>query len=584
MSGPRRRGWAAALAALLALGAAGEAAAADGPAKRAAPQPSGRMAHATEAGDGAGAGRLLVTFAGTPSRAVVERRLGDLGRLTPALAEAGIWGLAPRDPGTAAARAARRPGVAGVEWAGERTPTERPRPPAPPPPAPVAPITDPLFTPAAQWHLFAPRPLWSASLTGYAPRPRIAIIDGGISRTHEEWGGPASPVVAARSTLHRSDDASDRGTSGHGTHVAGIAAAPANGVGIVGVAPARAGSAEIVPVQVSGVNGRAPDEAIIRGIRHAVMNGARVINISLGGDDQSLAFQDAILWATERGALVVASAGNEGFQRSEVQFPAGYDHVLGVGAQCDANPTTDCPSPFGAAAFSSRNESVDVIAPGVNILSSIPMRVTERRVQLGYGLKDGASMAAPYVAGVAALVMAANGGRLSSHQTLRQIQLTATDLPPAGRDDASGHGVVDPSSAVTLAAPADDAEEINDDVKWLTGQRRLRDDAAPRPIEARADELDDPDDVYAVRLARGQRLRAVLTHGRGRLDLYLWRPGTATVDTEQEDYRSDLLRFRGGSGRRKVLTYRAARSGVHYLNVYARTGASDYTLRLSGAG
>ena len=226
--------------------------------------------------------------------------------------------------------------------------------------------------------------------------------------------------------------------------MAGIAAAPANGVGVVGVAPAVQGAAPVIPVQIADRDGSSTDETMMRGIRHAVLNGAKVINISAGGPGYSQAFQDTVFWATARGALIVASVGNQGQDVNALNFPAGYRRVLGVGAQCDAIVTFDCPRPFGVATFSNYNRTVDVIAPGVNVLSSVPRRVNERVVAPGYALKDGTSMAAPYVTGVASLVQAANGGTLSPYQLARHLKNTATDIGTAGRDDTSGYGVVNP--------------------------------------------------------------------------------------------------------------------------------------------
>jgi subtilisin family serine protease len=317
-----------------------------------------------------------------------------------------------------------------------------------------------------------------------------------------------------------------------------------------------------------------------------VNNGAGVVNISAGGPGYSQAFQDTILWATRRGALVVASVGNEGNDSNPLNYPAAYRRVLGVGALCDAIPSPECPSPYGVARFSNRNRSVDVIAPGVNIVSSVPPRVGERATgpRSGYALKDGTSMAAPYVAGVAALVMASNDGLLSPYQVMRQIENTAVDLPPGGRDASSGAGIVNPRAAVTLTAPADDTGEVNDDVKWVTGTKRLKEVGRTLRLEATADRVEDPDDVYAVRLRRGERLRIVLTYGRGRLDLYLWRPGTRTVATGRGNVARNLIRYRGGASKRKVIVYRATRAGRHFVNVFARRGAADYAVDLVRGG
>ncbi len=94
-------------------------------------------------------------------------------------------------------------------------------------------------------------------------------------------------------------------------------------MGIVGVAPAAAGTAPVIPVQIADQNGDSSDLTIIRGIRWAVNNGAKVINISAGGIGYSRAFQDTILWASSKGALVVASVGNQGQDVNSLNYPAG---------------------------------------------------------------------------------------------------------------------------------------------------------------------------------------------------------------------------------------------------------------------
>ena len=567
-----------ALAAAALLATAGTAAAA-GPSKPADPPAgSGQSAFARTAG---GDRTLLVTFSDAPRRVGAEARLAGLGVVAPVLAEAGVWGVTAADPATARERALARADVTGAEWSLARATDARPAPPGPLGPTPT--FTDPFFTPATQWGLLA-GPAWGADLTAVGPRPRIAILDSGIDPTHEEWAGPTSPLVAPRSTLRSDDDASDHGDSGHGTHVAGIAAAPANGLGIVGVAPASVAEGQVIPIQIADNEGASTDETMIRGIRHAVNNGAKVINISAGGPGYSRAFQDAVLWATREGALIVASVGHQGQDVNALNFPAGYSRVLGVGAECDGTVTFDCPAAFGPATFSNHNRTVDVIAPGVNVLSSVPVRVQERAVKPGYALKDGTSMAAPYVTGVAALVMAANDGALSPYQVSRHITNTALDVGRGGRDDVSGYGVVNPRAAVTLRGPADDANEVNDDVKWVKGSPTRLDESRPRLVTATADRFEDPEDVYPIPLARGDTLRATLTHTKGVLDVYLWEPGTTTVSTSNGNLERHLLRFRSGVAKRVAINYTAERTGVHFIDVFARRGAGGYTLRLVRKG
>jgi Subtilase family len=520
--------------------------------------------------------RLLVTFADRPRAVAARARLAGIGNPVAVLPEAGVWGLEPARPLAARAQALGREGVVSAEWSLARSDGARSRPKRPTALPDVPGFQDPLHTPSLQWGLLG-GPTWSSRLTGLDPRPRIAVLDSGVDPTHEEWAGAGTPLVAPRSTVTDSPDADDWAESGHGTHVAGVAAAPANGVGVVGVAPAEPSAAQVIPVQVADPNGLSTDDTIIRGIRWAVRHGARVISISSGGSGFSRAFQDTILWATQRGAVVVASVGNEGEGLNTLNYPAAYRRVIGVGALCDSRRSTSCPRPFHVARFSNFNRSVDVLAPGVNVLSSVPTRVRDRQIAPGYGLKDGTSMATPYVAGVLALVQASNGNGLSPYQLAEQLARTSTDIGRRGYDHRTGHGIVDPQLAVTTRAPADDTAEVNDDVKWLDGEARRGERARRRVIEATLDRFDDPEDVYPVLLRRGERLGVTLRHGRGRLALYVWRPGTRTVATAGGNAARNLVRYTGRAGVKGV-AFRASRSGRYFLNVFARAGASEYRL------
>jgi hypothetical protein len=523
-----------------------------------------------------GRARLMITFLDSPRAAVARKRLASIGEASPLLPEAGIWIVAPDRFGNARERALALPQVAGVEWSLARGQRARPRP-APPDPLPAAPeIRDPLYASSVQWGLFR-GPTWRPELAALDPRPRIAILDTGIDMDHEEWLAEPGALVAPRSTVRESADVGDWSTTGHGTHVAGIAAAPANGIGVIGVAPARAGTAELIPVQITDPVGNSDDESMIRGIRWAVRNGARVINISSGGEGYTRAFRDTVYWATGRGALIVAAVGNEGDSINTLNYPAAFPKVVGVGAQCDGEVSVDCPDPFGAALFSNHNRSVDVIAPGVDVVSTVPVSVENGRVEPGYAAKTGTSMAAPYVTGVAALIQAANGNRLTPYQVLRQLVNTAIDTGRRGLDRQSGHGIVNPRAAVTLRAPADDPDEVNDDVKFIGEGQRAKERVPLQTIEARVDVADDREDVYPVVLERGERVDITLTHPRGRLRLYLWRAGTTTVATARGNGERNVLRYDDAKGR-KTVRVRAPRSGRYYVNVYALRGASDYTL------
>ncbi|MFN8121546.1 MAG: S8 family serine peptidase [Thermoleophilia bacterium] len=490
-----------------------------------------------------------------------------------------MWRLTPARRAGIREAVLRRPSVRAAEWPLVRRSAERASPVAPLAPIPLAPLTDPLS--GEQWGL--QQDGWDARLVGREPRPIIAILDGGLDLQHPEWSGAnAGVIIAPHSVIPGRNqlNVDDWGRTGHGTHVAGIAAAPANGIGVVGVAPASAQS-RLMPVQVASRDGEFLDEDMIAGIRWAVRNGAKVINISAGGPGDTYAFQRVVYWATRRGALIVAAVGNEGDGDNKLLYPAAYRRVLGVGAQCGPERTPDCRTPLGVAAFSQHNRSVDLIAPGVDVLSTVPKEIADDEISPGYAFRDGTSMAAPYVAGVAALVQAANGNALTPYQVMRHLESTARDLGPAGRDDRTGWGAVDVAKAVTTPVPPDDGGELNDDIAYLGNATDLSSATAPLVVEADVDAQDDPDDVYAVTVRRGQRVRVEVTADRGRLEVYLWGPRTASVSVRTgPNARRNLLAQSRRPGRRQVAVVRATRSGRVYVDVHAPRGTTGYTMRV----
>jgi hypothetical protein len=211
--------------------------------------------------------------------------------------------------------------------------------------------------------------------------------------------------------------------------------------------------------------------------------------------------------------------------------------------------------------------------------------VLSRAVAPGYALKDGTSMATPFVAGTAALVFAANP-EATPYQVMRQLENTATDIGPPGRDNQSGYGVLNALAAVTLPLPADDPGEVNDDVRFVADEASLKETGRPAVIRAAIDQNDDPDDLYPVLLRRGETVRATVTSATGLLNLYLWRPRTRTVAAQVDrNFRADLIDFVGKAGaRRQVLVAKAPSTGRYYLNVYARRGGGRYTLTITRRG
>jgi subtilisin family serine protease len=265
----------------------------------------------------------------------------------------------------------------------------------------------------------------------------IAVVDSGVDLDHPDLRDHLVPGI----DLVDGDDEPDD-ENGHGTHVAGIAAAATdNSIGIAGAAPC----ARIMPVRVLGSDGSGDEETIAEGIRWAAAHGADVINLSLGESGfvarlrKGGALNAAIRDADDQGAVVVAAAGNEGtghLATYRVTVP-----VILVGAiGPDEQP----------AEFSNFGDPRTLVAPGVGILSTVPEDGTEIFPDgtHGYAELDGTSMAAPYVSGVAAL-LAAQG------RTPDEVAAILFDTARDGGDDVRiGAGIVDAAAAVTHEADA----------------------------------------------------------------------------------------------------------------------------------
>jgi hypothetical protein len=245
----------------------------------------------------------------------------------------------------------------------------------------------------------------------------VAVIDSG--------SGPHPDLDAnldAGRTMFGSIDSPgmiDVDPKGHGTHVAGIiAAAVNNGIGGAGVAP----QARIMPIRVLAADGSGISEDVTKAVRYAVDNGAKVINLSLGGSTESTPLTSAIQYAVDHNVLVVAAAGNGG-PSSTPKWPASSDLAIAVTAIDRTN---------GVARFDQRGDYIDLAAPGVSILST---KIND------YAEEDGTSMAAAFVTGAAALLFAAQPS-ITAAQVRDILQRTATDIGALGRDSTFGYGVI----------------------------------------------------------------------------------------------------------------------------------------------
>lgn len=265
----------------------------------------------------------------------------------------------------------------------------------------------------------------------------VAVIDTGVS---------AVPDLDADRIVTGYDFVNDRTESlddnGHGTHVAGtIAQSTNNGLGVAGVAY----EAKIMPLKVLSAWGGGTTADIAEAIRWATDNGANVINMSLGGGGESKIMREAIDYAHQKGVTIVAAAGNS--RRSTAEYPARYEHVIGVSALGQDNkkagysnygPGVDISAPGGAFDYYAKDRSSGILQ---NTIAS----------QSGDSIFDyfqGTSMASPHVAGVAALIHSLG---VTDPDRIEQVLKKSATLVKDDPQNVFGAGRLNADAAVNLA-------------------------------------------------------------------------------------------------------------------------------------
>lgn len=311
----------------------------------------------------------------------------------------------------------------------------------------------------------------------------VGVVDTGADFSHPDL---ADKLVAGWDFANNDNDPSD--DNGHGTHVSGIiAAATNNGIGIAGVGF----NTRVLVVKSLNAQGSGYYSTIAQGITYAADQGARIINLSLRGTIPSSVLEDAVKYATSKGVLVVAAAGNDG--SDSPVYPAAYPETLAVAAT-DWNDQRWGISNFG--------DFVDVAAPGVGVYS------TDWAGGAGpYASRSGTSMAAPHVAGVAALVLAANPN-LTADEVRNIIESTAKDLGDPGWDPYYGYGRVDAYQAVlaaTQGAPQTQAATLGDRV-WIDANGNGVQDAG---------EVGLPDVTLSLHTSDGTLVATTVTDNNG---------------------------------------------------------------------
>jgi subtilisin family serine protease len=415
------------------------------------------------------------------------------------------------------------------------------------------------------WGMPQIRALGAWDLTAGAADVVVADIDTGADYTHPDlaasmWKNPGEipandidddgngyvdDVYGIDSWNRDSDPVDDHG---HGSHTAGtIAAVGDNGVGVTGVA----WRAKVMALKSFNENCRGRDSGSIVCINYAIarkLAGVNVvaINASWGGGAYSQALKDAIDAAGAAGIVFVAAAGNDNVDTdSEPHYPSCYDSDTIVSVA--ATDRFDVLAPFSSYGA----ESVDLAAPGVGILSTVPGLVDES----GYVAWDGTSMATPHVAGAIALCASLFPAESAAARIDRVLD--SVDPVPALSGACVTGGRLDVLAALGGPAPSD-AE--------IPGVP-----AHTFPVTGTLGAGGDAHDVCRVFLRAGWTVTAAVTGDPGlAADVYLFAPGAATV--------ADPGAAVAGAAGAGSFSYRAPATGTYFVDVSAASGSGSYTL------
>jgi LPXTG-site transpeptidase (sortase) family protein len=278
---------------------------------------------------------------------------------------------------------------------------------------------DPEFSQQLEeFNLIGAQPSWDIS-TG-SSQIILAIIDTGVDLNHQEFQGK---ILTGYDFVN--NDLLPQDDNGHGTNVAGIAAASGNnGTGIAGIS----WQTKIMPIKVLNHAGNGSYSALAAGIIFAADHGADIINLSLGGTSPSSTLENAVSYATQRGVIIVASAGNDG--AGQLLYPARYPEVIAVGSVSDLGDHS---------IFSNTGPEIDIMAPGEVVLTT--------DISNTYANSTGTSIAAPFLSGAVANFISLEP-TLSFDEIIGILETTALDKGAIGRDEVYGFGILQLDRAV----------------------------------------------------------------------------------------------------------------------------------------
>jgi hypothetical protein len=374
------------------------------------------------------------------------------------------------------------------------------------------------LTSAGQWWLTGIVDVAGTTPPPVTPNsPQLGLIEESLDPQHPDLLG-----VSIRNALSIGPVQDD-----HGTSIAAIAGSPAapsddasagTGPDIIGVWPGM--NMTLFP---SGDSCLTATRAVLA----AANSDVRVINMSYGfAATDCFSHYVATETAVKRGVLPVASAGNTFETGNIAQRPASDPHVISVSA-VDKSSTV--------APFATRNDKVDITAPGAGILAPVVVSTGGGTIERGWGEVNGTSFSSPMVAAAATWLSQARPG-LSARQIGRALTASATDLGDPGRDSSYGEGLLNINRALAEPSVPDDPGEPNDDIQWVDGSLLK----GPSPmlwtptgrkssIVATLSLQKDPADVYRVRLAPRRSVLITAAQFQGDVVLRVLRPTTRTI-------------------------------------------------------
>lgn len=255
----------------------------------------------------------------------------------------------------------------------------------------------------------------------------IAVLDTGCDLDHTDL---VNNLLPGKNFVQPNESPND--DNGHGTHISGILVAEDNGFGVVGVAP----KAKVIPVKVLDASGNGSLDDVAAGIRWCIEQKVDFICMSLGCPVPIQKVREPLIEATHAGIITFCAAGNSG-DTKEVFYPSAYPETIAIGA---IDPS------FHRASFSNTGMGLDFLAPGVDVLSTVPDN--------WYAKLTGTSMAGPFACGVAALLLSYVRHTPDSGVTLRTVNdyietmkkytISATDMSVPNPQFYQGFGIIDP--------------------------------------------------------------------------------------------------------------------------------------------